>query len=338
MDRVNKSALQLLQISLFDKEILWENLSDEEWHQLYTFVKEQGVTALCYNALKKLNKEQQPPRTLLLQWALHAERVEHVYQQQRNTLKEFYRILGVANAQALVIKGFAISRYYPVPALREFGDIDIYCFDSHDKINKYLQDSGIDVNYENKRHSIFTINGIAFENHSYFLYGKEPELENFLQSEAEKCRANSSDNILFGTEIGNAVFFLKHAEKHFVFSRVNIQLRTLCDWAVMLRSGAVDYNQLNAVKKGTTIDRFADICTCACVKLLGLSSEFLGNFPPVAPEILDNFVELITDYQHQLEGRGTLKGRVQRLFKYLKYYRTYKYIFGKNIIRWYYFE
>ncbi|MBR5028803.1 MAG: nucleotidyltransferase family protein [Bacteroidales bacterium] len=342
MDKIQKHTLSLLQSALFGLPPSTESLSEEEWQLVYVFAKEQGVTSLCYEAILLLPEDFRPPRKLMLQWAVFVENVEKNHLFQKMAIGKLSKMIADTDAKILIMKGFSLSRYYPVPMRREFGDVDIYCCGHHDEVCRIVEEAGIEVSYENYRHSVFRIDGVPFENHRYFLYARneedEKQLETFLQQKAETCRKQSDKNVLLGTHIGTAVFFLKHAEKDFVFSRINIRLRTLCDWAMMLKNGAVDYNQLNSIKKGKTIDRFADVLTVECVEKLGLSPDFLRFFPPVKRKVLDDFLFMTLNYQSLVKTRGTFKGRLHRLFKYLKHYKTYKYIFGKNIIKWYYFS
>ncbi len=341
MDKILKYTLSLLQTALFGVPTSAVHLSDDEWAALFDFTRKQAVTALCYDAILLLPEDLRPPRKILLQWAVLAENVEKVHISQKMAIGKLSKIISNINANVLIMKGFSLSRYYPMPMHREFGDVDFYCCGNHDEVCRCVEEAGIEVSYDNYRHSVFKIDGVPFENHRYFLYGSsedaEKQLETFLQQEAETSRKQSDKNIVLGTPLGTAVFFLKHAERDFVFSRLNIRLRTICDWAVMLNSGSLDYNQLNVIKKGKTIDCFADVLTAVCVEQLGLSPDFLKFFPSVKKKALDDFLFMTLNYQNLTKSCGTFKGRLQRLFKYLKHYNTYKYIFGKNIIKWYYF-
>lgn len=342
MDKIQKNTLLLLKNALFGLPLEMDELSEEEWYALFNFARNQGVTAVCYNSILLLPEALRPPRNILLQWAVLAENVEKVHVSHKMAIGKLSKLISNIDANILIMKGFSLSRYYPVPMRREFGDVDIYCCGHHDEVCRCVEDAGIEVSYQNHRHSVFRIDGVPFENHRYFLYGSveedEKRLESFLQQEAEKCGIQSDKNVVLGTHLGTAVFFLKHAERDFVFSRLNIRLRTICDWAMLLKTDKVDYLELKKLIKGMSIERFADTLTTVSVKYLGLSPEILNNFQPIPQKILDDFLFMALNYQNQTKLRGTLKGKISRFIKYLKHYKTYKYIFGKNIIKWYYFS
>lgn len=342
MDKIQKNIFSLLKSAFSGSVSDMDKLSAEEWERLYDYSKDQSVTAVCYEAITMLPDELQPPRPLLFQWAMFSKKTENAVAMQKQAVSKILQIVDTEGIRLQIIKGFSLAKHYPKPNHRFSGDVDIYCFGDSEKVDKLMEKNGAEINYSNSRHSMINVDGVKIENHRYFLYARhdaeEKELEVFLQNEAEICRKRSDKKVLFGTPIGNAVFFLKHAEKDFVFNRQNIKLRMLCDWTALLKSGEVDYEKLNHIKKGKTIDRFADVLTVVCVEKLGLSTDYLNYFPPVKKKVLDDFMKMILDYQHQVEARGTFKGKIQRLFKYIKHYKTYKYIFGKNIINWYYFS
>ena len=339
MDKIHQNTLSLLKTALFGCLPALDALSADEWEALFEYAKSQSVAAVCFESVQILPPHQKPPKPLYIQWALLTEQTAHRFAQQKQAVAEV--VNSVAGLKVLIIKGISNAKNYPVPSHRVSGDIDIFCFDKSHELDRSMESRGIYVDYTNPRHSIFNINGFTVENHKYFLYRRNEEelwLDQFLVGEAEKSCDLSQKSILPGTPLGNAVFFLKHAECDFVFFRPNIKLRALCDWTMMLANGGLDYQELNKIKAGKTIDRFADALTAVSVRWLGLPPSFLDFFPPISEKILNDFIYMALHYQHQEELRGTFRGRMQRLWKYLRHFRTYKYIFGRNIIKWYYFE
>ncbi len=339
MDKIHENTLALLKSALTGCTPVLDNLTDSEWRKIYDIVDDQCVAALCFDAIKLLPDELRPPRHLFLQWAMFCEKTEYHSEAQKQAINKV--VNSVDGLKMMIIKGFSTARYYPNPSHRVSGDIDCYCFDQGEMLDKFVEEKGVEISYENPRHSMFHVDGFKFENHRYFLYhrdAEEEELEQFIKSEAEKQRKQAQHKVFFGTPLSNAIFFLKHSESDFVFNRQNLKLRALFDWAAMLQSGKIDYQRLNAIKSGKTIDRFADALTAVCVKLLGLNPDLLHCFPPVKSSVLDDFIYMIINYQQQVKDRGTLKGRMLRLIKYLRHFRTYKYLFGKNILTWYYFR
>ena len=330
----------LLKSALFGVPPSIDKLSEGEWEVIYDYSKDQSVTALCFEAIAKLPEELRPSRSLFFHWAMFSEQTELKYREKKQRLAKFLQLIG-NEPKVLIIKGFSLARNYPVPSHRWCGDVDIFCFGQSEKVDRIMETNGIEVDYSNPRHSMFRIDGLKFENHRFFLHhmdDEEEKLEQFILSEAEKCRSLSDKQIVLGTPLGNAVIILTHTERDFVFNRENIKLRALCDWTTLLNAGEVDYSELKKQIKGTSLGRFADTLTTVSVKYLGLSPDFLKNFEPIPQKIVDDFLFMALNYQNQVELRGTLKGKMDRLLKYLRHYNTYKYLFDRNIIRWYYFS
>lgn len=43
-----------------------------------------------------------------------------------------------------------LSSYYPIAEDRSFGDIDIFSFGDHDKVNTFIRKKGIEIEYDDK--------------------------------------------------------------------------------------------------------------------------------------------------------------------------------------------
>ena len=60
-----------------------------------------------------------------------------------------------------------LSSYYPIAEDRSFGDIDIFSFGDHDKVNTFIRKKGIEIEYDDK-HDVFKYDGITIEHHKSF--------------------------------------------------------------------------------------------------------------------------------------------------------------------------
>jgi hypothetical protein len=102
------------------------------WSTVYQLSAEQGVLALVWDEVERLQREgviapeQMPDKALKLQWALRAKKIKHRYHQQRQWAAELAEAFAARGVRTNVLKGLSISGYYPVPELRECGDLD--CF------------------------------------------------------------------------------------------------------------------------------------------------------------------------------------------------------------------
>ena len=62
------SFLELLHVSLSDKEELSANPSPKDWMLLYKESEKQAVLGIILGGIEKLPQDQRPSRELLLQW------------------------------------------------------------------------------------------------------------------------------------------------------------------------------------------------------------------------------------------------------------------------------
>ena len=84
-----------------------------------------------------------------------------------------------------------LSSYYQIAEDRSFGDIDIFSFGDHDKVNTFIRKKGTEIEYDDK-HDVFKYAGITIEHHKSFLglISKSARiLEVYLQSVASKDKA-----------------------------------------------------------------------------------------------------------------------------------------------------
>ena len=133
-ERVQETFLTFVGNALFDTRCdaasvaAWDRA---DWEALFRLAARQGVLAVVYDAVSLLPKENRPPRNLNLQWALSVENIENRYCMQLANGAELAGLWTAAGFRPVVLKGFAVSRYYPVPEHRECGDFD--CFLGQDR-------------------------------------------------------------------------------------------------------------------------------------------------------------------------------------------------------------
>ena len=176
MDIIRKNTLLLLKSALFGVPSSIDKLSEGEWETIYDYSKDQSVTALCFEAIAKLPEEMRPSRSLYFHWAMFSEQTEIKYREKKQRLAKFLQLIG-DKPKILIIKGFSLARNYSIPSHRWCGDVDIFCFEQSENVDRIMEANGIEVDYSNPRHSMFRIEGLKFENHRYFLYNRKDSEE-----------------------------------------------------------------------------------------------------------------------------------------------------------------
>lgn len=257
--------------------------SAEVWKECRRLAIRQGVHALAWDAILRLSPEFRPPRDILLAWGAAVADYENRYEYYCKTAHRFSEFLSSHDIGMFQFKGIGLSSFYPIPAHREGGDIDMMAYSllpkvlPHDEANaltdKIMRGMGAHVDTDStEKHSSFDFEGIHFENHKTFLnvnmFRSEDDAESYLHRHARPiyvalCRGK------YGIDTADTDFYNVFLPLHFCHHyHAGHSLHQICDWAVMLRHGCGNlpeeisypgirhaYASLNAL----TIHLFGDI-------------------------------------------------------------------------------
>lgn len=275
---------------------VFSGVSSALWRECYKLAARQGVMALAWDGINALPDELQPPKALKLPWAMAVEKYENRYRTYCRTvaeLSEYYAAHGIVTVQ---MKGVGLSAYYPVPAHREGGDIDIFTYSADlSKLNdteanrladRLMEEKGIAVDFEHsEKHSVFYYKGIPIENHKTFvnseMYRVAVKTDRLLKEllapvPVQLC---GEHKILIPSPAFNTLFLAFHAAQHYARG---LALHHLCDWACLLNKYGLH------IPEGVTDVRFRNMIlamTQLCNRCLGTSVAVHGG-EKLAEEIL----------------------------------------------------
>ena len=101
--------------------------TSSEWMLLYRLSRKHTVQGIVYDGICTLPVGCQPPKMLLIQWAVEIDKWERINHHQQQMLCRIQMLFNQAPAIPFeLIKGLAISCYYPNPLHRVCGDLDLY--------------------------------------------------------------------------------------------------------------------------------------------------------------------------------------------------------------------
>ncbi|MCQ2185034.1 MAG: nucleotidyltransferase family protein, partial [Bacteroidales bacterium] len=100
------------------------------WQKVFEDAGVNGVSAICYEAVKKLPKTQQPPFELMLRWDVSALGLQQGFGHRHNVTEKFRELLEQHGLRMLLLKGETLADNYPDPSLRECGDVDFIALKS----------------------------------------------------------------------------------------------------------------------------------------------------------------------------------------------------------------
>ena len=291
---LTKSALH----GTIPDEKLFAGVSENEWNEVFEHAAAHGVLVLSLEGIIRLPKELQPPHSVKLQWLIIVDTVEKKYRHCLEIAKELSARFRENNIRMMVFKGVALSRLYPVPASREFGDIDIFLCGKSQEGNAILKLLTGQKGESSQKHSNFYYRKVLIENHHTFLnlgsyksFQHGETMEKRLMATLTEAgsmegtnffESTSEDNLLlFPPPDFDALFVTLHTLTHFT---ARIVLRQLCDLTVLFTAykGKINLQLYRQTLDEAGLSKLAGALISLCVSKLGLNPEYA---PPYQSDI-----------------------------------------------------
>jgi len=117
---------ELLLVAVGRRDTLSAAPSEADWRTIYDAARQQGLLGVLWDAACSLPEEQRPRGELAERWRGKAEMIAIVHDVRRAQCRELTEWVRERGETAIVLKGEGYARFYPVPARRNFGDIDLW--------------------------------------------------------------------------------------------------------------------------------------------------------------------------------------------------------------------
>ena len=252
---------KLLLVALGRASCLDRPFTAEEWDEIFSIAKKQALIGIMAKAMMQLPAEQMPSQKLKVRFAIIEDKVE-----ERNALlishigKVAQRMKSVG-LECCLLKGPGIASYYPVPEVRQSGDIDVWVLpEEHSNyfasrpsrrvppiVRKLRHHWKVgDVVYHHADVYMFE-DGTALEVHFMPTWMFNPRynrrLQRYFDSRADRQFANydSALGIAVPDLEFNCVYLLLHIFRHFLFEGVG--MRQLMDYYYLLCSSDAQQRQ-----------------------------------------------------------------------------------------------
>lgn len=288
------------------------------WHDVYRLAARQGVAAIAWDGVQRLINDgiippdKAPEKAVKLQWALSVERTEVQYRRQRKVIEQLAEIYGDAGIKMMILKGYGLSLYYPVPEHRACCDVDIWLFGQQQRADDILRTKlGITIDEDKHHHTVFHLGGVMVENHYDFLnihaHLSNRDIEAKLRLLAASPEAIEVDDRTIYVPNANchALFLLRHAAAH--FAAVEIVLRHITDWAMFIKHNhqKIDWPWLRDVAKSHNMDRFLDAINAISAELCNIDISLMPGTirrPELERRILNDI--LSPEFSEKMPERG----------------------------------
>ena len=288
-----KMLFALLRASLHQQEVetvYFQQATEEDWLKCYRLAVHQGVSSIAWSGIERLPTKYNPPLNVKLSWALRENEQIEEYRKQCHAANDLTKLLAQHNIATVILKGIGLSRFYPIPAQRECGDIDIYTYSADktkmtdEEANRMadeliLKQGAIMGISSSKKHSNFSFNGVAFENHSMFLHEAEcqttAKAEQWLKKHIDTQVVELLDGeckIEVPSIIFDSVFVPIHAAHHY---GMGLSLKHLCDWTLLLQQKDMNHSfEFEDKYFKLTITTLTQLCN----QYLGMTIPIKGDY------------------------------------------------------------
>ena len=325
---------EVLKFSLWKSCPLYD-ISREDISQIINIAKAQSVLGLVANVIlsdsafsEKLPVQESAKLKHFVMSNLSTS------QMLNNSLLLIVQELRKHGVDPVLLKGQGIAKYYPVPELRQCGDIDIYV--GQEKFTKACEVIGAMSTPEDHQGDIPSLKhfhtriGNAFiEIHRYTDVYYPKRLNRVYQKISDDGMSSglvpldfSGVSVMSPSVNFNVFFIFNHFWHHFIADGVG--LRQICDWVLLLHHnyGKIDLQYLESVLNQMGLMKQWKVFGCLAVDVLGLPRKEMPFYDNQYQKLSVKVLDLI-----MLEGnfgKENLKG----------YKRPEGYVAGK----WYSFR
>lgn len=281
------------------------DLSAEEWERIYALADRHEVSVLLGTILEP----QRLPETIENDFQHKTARTVHKGILLQSLSSRVTALLEKEGIKPVTLKGYAISRFYPVPEFRKTTDVDLFlCGDKDFKdAERVLCENGFRFSKEqHANHHSVLISGKSEKVELHVSWAddfKDKRLNKYLEVLQKESMAHlkpidCDEGFIYVYDTAYQAFYLIiHMFQHFVGG--GFGLRNLCDW-VVLWENCDDENArkdfINIIQN-SGIEKFSKAVTSVCVEYLGLSLE-KSPFPYDAlteKELTDEFLRDVLD-------------------------------------------
>ena len=320
--------------------------SQKDWEQLSECAIAQGVGGIFFDGIQSVFRTHGSPlpdtewgkkiKTRFLSLTLQLE------QRNRHQLAVMCKMgdyLKKHGCRMMVMKGQACAMRYPNPMHRAVGDIDFYLLGDYAKGNEAVRKLGVHVDDSWYKHSEFSIEGEAFENHQYFVATRGGKHYKELNEQLCKLAKDSPEEYYPNSEVllpplmFDALFLTCHAYAHFMSE--GLRLKQVLDWVALLQQHQqdIDWDELNRLCERFKLIRFQEVMNTIAVKKFGVEkcADGMRCDSPYVEKVMDSI--LFDDDYIFNQGQGEWTQRFRIVSNMIKYRWKYRDIAQQSVIR-----
>lgn len=312
------------------------------WGKVMKLANNQALTGLVGDVLLRTPEISQrlPQKFLekLQDWPLN---YMASYTQITNTLMLLVTKLRAQGIDPVLLKGQGLAANYPVPQLRQCGDIDLYVGrDNYRKAYEVLKECVSEIDDiscldDGGKHFHAVLGTIMIEIHQFADVHSSSTFNRIYQEYADVGLSENLVSVPLGdflvstpSDNFNAFYVFNHIWHHFMVE--GIGLRQICDWALFLhsRAGSLDLEYLSALLQKMKLMMPWQVFGCLAVDILGMpESEFPfydSKFRDKAQRVLERIMREGNFGQQTEFVRNPTRGYIyEKLFSLKCYFKRF---------------
>ena len=319
-----------------------------EWSTLFGLSVKQCVPAVVLDGLNKsLVSASLPGKGVgkmdKLKWLGMLLNMERQYAIHESVVAALAAVYQSAGYRMMLLKGYGLSKYWPIPNHRPTGDIDIYLMymdsDAKDKCQPAWKRAdlmmkekfGVEIDNSHHHHSVFTYKGIMVENHYDFVNVHSHRSNQWIENEfktlaltgSEEYAFDNGAKLLFPSPLLNCLFVARHNACHFAAEHLN--LRQLLDWALFVekRNEDMDWDYFWSTAKKMGMEKFVLCMAFIAIEQLSFEKSIFHipdeymDFQKCEHDLIDKvFDDILHPTDEGNDGKGLVY--VVRRFKLWK--------------------
>ena len=319
-----------------------------EWSTLFGLSVKQCVPSVVLDGLNKSLVSAALPgkgvgKTDKLKWLGMLLNMERQYAIHESVVAALAAVYQSAGYRMMLLKGYGLSKYWPIPNHRPTGDIDIYLMymdsDGKDKCQPAWKRAdlmmkekfGVEIDNSHHHHSVFTYKGIMVENHYDFINVHSHRSNQWIENEfktlaltgSEEYTFDNGAKLLFPSPLLNCLFVARHNACHFAAEHLN--LRQLLDWALFVekRNEDMDWDYFWNTAKKMGMEKFVLCMAFIAIEQLSFEKSIFHipdeymDFQKCEHDLIDKvFDDILHPTDEGNDGKGLVY--VVRRFKLWK--------------------
>ena len=243
-----------------------------EWKKVYELARIHFLSGAVYEAIQKLNKENQPEEDLLKKFKAAFFTTCIRYEKQKKMLWEITKKLSEEKIPHIFLKGSVVKEYYPVKEMRILGDIDLLL---HKQNQEAAKEALVEIGYTNISSSKsggcwgYKKNNLRIDVHGTLMYSeinKKADYVHYFEKAWENATPTDKGYTYELNMEFHLIFLLAHMAKHFYDHGCGV--RMILDIAVIISKfqEGIDFTYVWCELKKIKLDVFAKNIFSICKK------------------------------------------------------------------------